>query len=382
LAWSLLTDGITTRAEGCCDGLAPRATSEFAEEGSYPVGVKTFTFVDTSRPTMPNGDFPGAPDRTLVTEVWYPAATAGRNATFDASGAPYPVIVHSHGFLDVRTGESYLTENLASHGYIVAAPDYPLSNGTAPGGATVDDVPNQPGDWSFVLDHVLAEFGTGADATRVGASGLSLGGLTTSLVTYHRDLRDPRIRAAVSLAGPACMFTRDFFRTTETPLLIVFGDSDQLVPFAKNGRRSFGLAGAPKILVRLREGSHTGFSGFAIFFDQSQHFDGIGCAAIASGLESSEPNTAWESFAGEDVGVRIDPRFCPLPCQKPVPNGPSMAALRHETLTKASETAFFDAYLKEDDSARCFLREDFADQNDDIKVRSRGMCNPAPELGP
>ena len=38
----------------------------------------TCQYVDATRPTPPNGSFPGAPSRTLPTEIWYPATQAGR----------------------------------------------------------------------------------------------------------------------------------------------------------------------------------------------------------------------------------------------------------------------------------------------------------------
>jgi len=364
-----------------CRTLPEHSTAEMASPGPHPVGQRTFTYVDSSRPTMPNGTFPGAPDRTLVTEVYYPASAAGRDAPFDPNAGPYPVVVYSHGFLDSRQGGEYLTLHLASHGYIVASTDYPLSNGSAPGGATVADIANQPGDWSFVLDQVLTEFGADADVERIGATGLSLGGLTTYLVTYHRDLRDPRIRAAAPIAGPACLFERSFYQTTDAPLLVLFGDSDQLVPFRQNGARAFRKAGRPKFLVLLDAGSHTGFSTFAELFDPSIHFDAIGCEAIGLGLtpDQTDPNAgAFAGLGGEGTGVNLAPRRCPLPCLKPVPTTPSMGATRQHTLVKASVRAMFDAYLRGDDSARCFLQRSLRRQNDDLRVRAHGTEPVAP----
>jgi hypothetical protein len=37
----------------------------------------TVTLVDSSRPTPPNGSYAGAPDRTLVTDIWYPVQSTG-----------------------------------------------------------------------------------------------------------------------------------------------------------------------------------------------------------------------------------------------------------------------------------------------------------------
>src|SRR3990172_4593633 len=137
IAWLIASLQVTAgEASAVCAGVPSRTNADFAA-GPFPVGVKTVTFVDASRPTPANGTFPGAPQRTLVTEIWYPALAAGRDAPVDLSGAPYPIVVHSHGFLDNRNGEAYVGQHLASRGFVVAAPDYPLSNGGAPGGATL-----------------------------------------------------------------------------------------------------------------------------------------------------------------------------------------------------------------------------------------------------
>ena len=50
---------------------APRlmAATDYSKEGPYPVGVTTTTFVDESR----TDQFTKKP-RTLITEIWYPAA--------------------------------------------------------------------------------------------------------------------------------------------------------------------------------------------------------------------------------------------------------------------------------------------------------------------
>jgi predicted dienelactone hydrolase len=360
-----------------CRQLQQPTFAELTAPGPYPVGRRTYTFVDASRPTMPNGDYPGAPDRTLVTEVWFPGSAGG--ALLD--GAPYPVVVHSHGFLDNRLGETYLAEHLASHGYVVAAPDYPLSNRGAPGGATVTDVANQPGDWSFVLDSVLAlgndpasPLHGAADGERVAATGLSLGGLTTLLVTFHVDLRDPRIDAAASLAGLGCQFTRRFYRTTAAPLLLVHGDDDLLVPWKADARKGY-RSGRNRLLLTLRDASHTGFSEYATAFDQSQHQDRIGCAAISAALDLTDATT--EGLLGALGGKRagISPRAdqCPLPCDGSVPLvEPPMSADRQHEVTKAAVLAFLDGQLRGDTADTCFLRRTLRTENDDLTVKAKG----------
>src|ERR1051325_11457645 len=134
-------------------------SSVLLQRGPFGVGVTTLTFEDTSRPTMPNNGFPGAPTRRLITEIWYPAepgtaADGARNVALSRAGAPYPLVAHSHGFSSVRTEPAYLARHLASYGYIVISPDFPLTNINAPGGPTIFDLSNQPGDVSFLISQM------------------------------------------------------------------------------------------------------------------------------------------------------------------------------------------------------------------------------------
>jgi len=211
----------------------PPAGSESARRlamGPLPVASLDRTFVDRSRPTDANGDFAGAPERTLEATLWYP----------DAEPGPHPLLVYSHGFMSMRSENVPLAELLASHGYVVVSVDYPLTNRRAPGGPNVGDAVNQPADVSFVIDQVLGwgeserPFAGSIDDERIGVLGLSLGGLTTTLVSFHPRLRDPRIRAALSIAGPGALFDERFFASAELPFLMVAGTADAMVDYPTN----------------------------------------------------------------------------------------------------------------------------------------------------
>ncbi|MFV2090924.1 MAG: alpha/beta hydrolase family protein, partial [Pseudomonadales bacterium] len=202
---------------------APPADSESArvlQSGPYSVGNAELTLVDDSRPTKENDDYPGAENRTLITTIWYPEG---------GESEPHPLVIYSHGFMSSREGGNYLARALASHGYVVAAADYPLTHMGAPGGPEVSDVSNQPGDVSFLIDTLLGleddekPFTGEIDQMRIGVMGLSLGGLTSTLVAYHPRWRDKRIRAVISIAGPASMFTRRVFLDSTAPLLVIAG---------------------------------------------------------------------------------------------------------------------------------------------------------------
>jgi len=80
-------------------------------DGPFTVGVTTLTFTDPAR------------GRTLVTEVWYLAQAAGRDAP--ARRGRYPRVLVAHGYCGFRTNYEYLSVPLASWGFLVAAPDFP-----------------------------------------------------------------------------------------------------------------------------------------------------------------------------------------------------------------------------------------------------------------
>jgi predicted dienelactone hydrolase len=359
-----------TAAWSDCRGATPRQTADFAARGSHGVGVLTLHFVDDTRPTPPNGTFAGTAFRTLDVEMWYPSAmppgpTAVRGAPLDASGARYPLILYGHALQDFRTGEAYLTEHLASRGYIVAAIDFPLGKFGAPGGPTPGDIGNQPGDLRFVLDHLLAGdggFADAIDAERIGASGLSLGGGTALLLTYHRDLRDPRIRAVLPIAPAfSCAFTHRFYVHSRVPMLVLQGDADRLAPLAENGLRVVRAAHAPQTLAVLRGASHLGFLGIAGALGTPASIDQIGCDGLAGFQFPALPNARRAGIASE---------ACLLPCQGPSPAATLDFNRQHE-LTQIVAAAFFDASLGEDRSAACWLQRGLAAENPDATTLRR-----------
>jgi dienelactone hydrolase len=350
-------------AVGCAWNAAapPAADSESARHlASGPHRVATFdtVFVDASRPTDANGDFAGAPARTLPATIWYPKGAA----------AAHPLLVYSHGFMSMRSENAPLTVLLASHGYVVVAVDYPLTKFRAPGGPNVRDVVNQPDDIRFVIDRVLAwgpserPFAGEIDRDRIGAVGLSLGGLTTTLAAFHPWLRDPRIAAAVSIAGPAAMFLPAFFATADIPFLMIAGTGDAIIPYESNA------APIPRMvrrggLVSITGASHAGFSAFAGRFPLRllANPDLIGCYALTHNLEDPIEHP-FEKLGGEAEGILLDPN-APLPCHDGTPAS-ALAAGRQLMITRLAALAFFESRFAKDTAVRtaydAFLRETLA----------------------
>jgi predicted dienelactone hydrolase len=129
-----------------------------SSRGEYKVGVKTVHLVHHNQIDIVNSlrDRDSIYDRPLTVEIWYPArlsegeseeviyeevmgnfgdpnrplipftftGKAARDAKPETSGGPYPLIIVSHGYSGSRYLMTYLTENLASKGYVVVAIDH------------------------------------------------------------------------------------------------------------------------------------------------------------------------------------------------------------------------------------------------------------------
>jgi predicted dienelactone hydrolase len=184
---------------------------ELAHRGSHGVGVRTLQVVNQGQVDILNFDKESgkAPlyDRPLTLEVWYPAvitegvaehtvygsamprgpgsfSVAGK-ASRDAQPAregPFPLVVVSHGYPGTRAFLSYLTENLASKGYVVAAIDH-TDSVFGDVKAFTSTLLNRAADQLFTIDAIEERSGRAYDfllgvvvASRVAIVGYSMGG--------------------------------------------------------------------------------------------------------------------------------------------------------------------------------------------------------------
>ncbi len=225
----------------------------------FAVGVRTEVFVDNSRPTDANGDFAGAPDRTLSTTIYYPAVGDPDDAAIEGAepsdAGPFPLVLFSHGVDSHGTAYETLFGQWVDAGYVVVAPDYPLANGDAPGGATIEDLENQPADASFVIDRVLAldDIADLIDPDHIAAAGHSLGAVTTAGLSLGLCCRDDRIDAALLFAAPP-FFSGDV--SFDVPVLVEQGDADETIPLEVT-RAGFEAATPPAFFVTLIGAEHS-----------------------------------------------------------------------------------------------------------------------------
>jgi fermentation-respiration switch protein FrsA (DUF1100 family) len=203
-------------------------------------------YVDTTRSTPAYSTYKGALTRTIRVVIFAPT-----------TGGPYPLILFSHGFQAEPEDYGPLLRDIARHGYVVAAPAYPLSSGDAPAEPTALDLANQPKDASFVISQVLEHFPQLVDRANIGAAGQSLGGMTTYGLVFNACCRDPRIKAGAVFSGIASGFPENqYFKGITTPLLALHGDHDEILPYAQ-GVAAYERAEGPKYLVTLVGAGHS-----------------------------------------------------------------------------------------------------------------------------
>jgi predicted dienelactone hydrolase len=291
---------------------------ELAKLGSHAVGVSTLTLVDKNQLDLMAFDSTTntAPrhDRELQVVLWYPAmpSTVAKPETYvdslasepptpptrfqipgiavhDAAPEPgrFPLVVVAHGYGNVPVAMSWLTENLASKGYVVAAirhnDDY-LNPASLP-----NSLLRRPLDIAFVARELQARLGREGriDATRSALIGYSQGGygvLTSGgavldpagpmaqrfpgglLAPYTRggaaaaDLLAPHVRAIVAIApagGTYGSWSAEGLKGIHAPLLLIAGDRDQTLDYKTNAHAFFELAtNSNRYLLTYLNGGH------------------------------------------------------------------------------------------------------------------------------
>lgn len=269
----------------------PDAAPDPSTMGPYPVGVRTLVVKDPLR-TIEGTREP----LPLTVEVWYPATEEAEGAppetypfrdflpveyheradalggfeTTAARDAPivdeaFPLVLFSHGSGGVRVQSTFLTIALASHGYVVAAPDHPgntLYDLVEDGDLDLESLGNglfdRPKDLLATLDGVLDEFDI--DEDHIGAAGHSFGSVTS----LRAAALDPRIRAVVAQtpanAGLTFLGVDVDPATIDIPLMIQDGGQDRTLPVEENARLLWPALTRPRAYLSILAGGHFTYS--------------------------------------------------------------------------------------------------------------------------
>ena len=308
--------------------------------------TEKFRLVDDTRTTPAHNGRPEKPLRELRGELWRPARPS----------RPAPLIVYSHGFMSSRREGLYLARFLASHGHTVVAVDYPLTGARARGKPHPGDIVNQPGDISCLIDHMLARNNDPADKLyetidpgKIALAGVSYGGLTSLLTTYHRQWRDNRIAATVAIAAPTSMLSRDFFADNTTPTLMIYGDGDSLVRYEHHALPPLQWMHEAS-LVTLKKGSHAGFAQQgSTMLRFLRNPDSLACATLKWSIDK-KPWDFVTDLGGAAVGI-VQPEEDITPLTEPL-IVTAMKASRQHMFTGLATHAFLESRFAEDFSTR------------------------------
>jgi predicted dienelactone hydrolase len=270
--------------------------------GSLGVGTRVLHLTESARtdPLLADGR-----KRELALRFWYPAAVAARcraapytnpavwsylgelagvtlpavttNSCLDAPIADglYPIVVFSHGLTGTFTDYTFLFEDLASRGYVVAAVAHTheataveLADGRIArslfgshltriahlGESSVRQLElARNGDMRFVVDELQrlenqpdSPFAGHFNTNAIAVAGHSLGGLTALRALQF----DSRVRAAVVLEG---VMPDSTFAATDKPVLLV--DADR-VQWSMDESGIWQKLRGPRLAVNLRGAGH------------------------------------------------------------------------------------------------------------------------------
>ena len=183
----------------------------------------------------------GRPVRTLPTLLLYPTAgSPGQpdrsHAVPDVDAGPFPLIVFSQGFDEPVSAYRGLLDAWARAGYVVAAPTYPRTAPTAPGGVNEDDIFNHPRDLRFVIStlrsdgkHSPSPLAGLVNARQIAIAGQSDGAEVTLAAAANTCCRVRAVKAAVILSGSELSgFGGAYYASGSAPLLVTQGNRDTI----------------------------------------------------------------------------------------------------------------------------------------------------------
>lgn len=226
----------------------------------YPVGHISMNFKDASRSggsSVSGGiTFPsGGTGRTIGTEVYYPATTAGNNQP--AATGQFPVVVFGHGFVMGIDAYTTLKDSLVRSGYIVAL--VATEGGLPPShldfgkdlAAVADLIQTMNSTSGNVLyTHITDRTAIGGHSMGGGATFLSDAYAGTTVKCYFTFSAAETNPSAVTAAA-----------STTRPHLVFTGTYDCVAPPASNSQLMYdALNSTCKTFVNLTKGYHCAFA--------------------------------------------------------------------------------------------------------------------------
>jgi len=235
------TDPIHRATSSTAASTTTSAPTEQAVVRNLAVAMTEVPLVDTSRKLVNNGVVL-AQDRSLPTYLWTPVAAGN-----------YPLVVFVHGYNIGPLQYQRFCSTLASSGYVVAAPSFPLEDPSRGNGLNRADLPNEATDVSFVITSLENDASLyKLERSKIAVVGHSDGADVALEIGYEQGLADHRVLAVVSDAPDP--ITSPTVPST-APLLLMQGTADSIVPYSSSQSVFAQLAG-PTYYVSLLGADH------------------------------------------------------------------------------------------------------------------------------
>lgn len=275
----------------------------------------------------------GATGVSLPVQIWYPTlSTSGDTILYDGllagaaldGAAPdcaevHPVVAFSHGSGGIRWQSPFFGEHLASHGWIVVAPDHIGNTFLDDGSVAWDEIAlRRPQDLADAVDWLFSESGSGGSyencadpSDGYAVVGHSFGGYTTyvaagAVLTYNRQdyhLGDDRVWAGVAWApwdfegGIA-----DGAAAITVPMATLGGTLDETLTWASQENLHNHLTTTPRALGEFPNAGHFSFSPVACDLAGTQG-DGCGDGFIDLDVFVGMVQTSTLAFLAEAHGA-------------------------------------------------------------------------------
>ncbi len=217
-----------------------------AHSQTYTVGHSQITYSDPARA-----------GRSIQTEIYYPAATAGTGVP--VSSGTFPLIVFGHGFVMAWDAYQNFWDDLVLQGYIVA---FPRTEGSiSPSHAEFGK------DLAFLITKMQSESATNPSSifynhinSKSAIMGHSMGGGSSFLAAENNTTITTMISFAAANTTPSSISAA---RQITVPTLVFSGENDCVAPAATHQVPMYdSLASACKSFISIKGAAHCEFANY------------------------------------------------------------------------------------------------------------------------
>jgi len=209
---------------------------------SYNIGHTNMAFFDEAR------------NRSISTEIYYPANETGENVAM--ANGEYPIIVFGHGFLMAYEAYANFWTELLPKGYIMAFPTTEMSLSPAHGelGADIKFVANE----ILNLNNDESTIFYNSILAKTALMGHSMGGGASLLAAENNATISTVINFAAAETSPSAIMAA---ANISIPALIFSGEVDCVAPKIENQIPMYeALNSDCKTLVEVKNGGHCYFA--------------------------------------------------------------------------------------------------------------------------